>query len=107
LEKIYARIKTFKNDVDENIVNHNKNTLFIDNVTNIKDVILTTPPNSPSVSIHSDMPFHNDIPIDISNTITILESEMPENLIGISYIMENYGLDGIITTGDIYSEIEK
>ena len=104
LEKIYTRIKTFKNDVAENIVNHNKNTLFIDNVTNIKDVILTTPPNSPSVSIHSELTF------DISDTATIPESEIPENnigIVGISYIMENYGLDGIITTGDIYSEMDK
>lgn len=53
LDKLSARMRHFKKDVSENIINY-ANASFIENISNIKDVV-RSPPNSPAGSVQSDL----------------------------------------------------
>jgi len=53
LEKLSKRMCNFQKDVSENIINYS-NTSFIENISNIKDIIRSQP-SSPAGSVQSDL----------------------------------------------------
>jgi hypothetical protein len=90
-EKLTIRMNRFHEDVSENIITHAKNTSFIDNIPNIKDVILT-PPTSPSNGAKlNNMPLL-EIVGNMQSVNTKTENE-PIGIDGLSYVNENIAIE--------------
>jgi hypothetical protein len=103
----------FQKDVSENIINY-ANTSFIENISNIKDVI-RSPPNSPVGSVQSDLCSidSNDEIIHSSNEPILRNINNAENIVistsnpdKTSELAHNFGLDGIITI-DVSSDLHE
>jgi len=103
LEKLSKRMSNFQKDVSENIINY-ANTSFIENISNIKDVIRSQP-SSPAGSVQSDLcsidskeeiinSSNEPIFQNINNVENIVLST--SNLDKTSELAHNFGLDGII-----------
>ena len=99
LEKLSKRMCNFQKDVSENINNYT-NTSFIENISNIKDVV-KTPPSSPVGSIDTNVcSFENtgvDIPLISQNTNLENIVISTSNINTMTDITHNFGLAGIIT----------
>ena len=105
IEKLFMRINNFNKDVSENITSHSKNTSFIDNITNIKDVVISQP-SSPVNSLHTNLGLMNvNENIVLQNKIVNIYDTTVENGLIASYsttspnmleIAHNNGLCGII-----------
>lgn len=126
LYKLAKRMSNFQKDVSANIIN-DTNTLFIENICNIKDVI-KTPPSSTASSVQSDLysiesincaesvdKLVNEIIIgdclerksfssSIHSEEVVLQSPNKENIAivpsELACIAYNLGLSGIITVDD-------
>jgi hypothetical protein len=98
LEKLSNRMCNFQKDVSENINNYG-NTSFIENISNIKDVV-RSPPNSPMGSVQSELCSMENIEVDIpliSQTTTLENVISISNVDKMADITHNFGLAGIIT----------
>jgi hypothetical protein len=113
LEKLSKRMTNFQKDVSENIINY-ANTSFIENISNIKDVI-RSPPNSPVGSVQSDLCSidSKDEIIHYSNEPILRNINNAENIVistsnpeKTSELAHNFGLDGIITI-DVSSDLHE
>ena len=98
-EKLTIRMNRFHQDVSENIITHAKNTSFIDNIPNIKDVILT-PPTSPSNGVSSNNKPLSDNVGDNQSLNTNTNHE-PIGIDSLSYIDVNRRTPAIGSSGSV------
>uniref|UniRef100_A0A6C0HH35 Uncharacterized protein n=1 Tax=viral metagenome TaxID=1070528 RepID=A0A6C0HH35_9ZZZZ len=107
LDKLAKRMTNFKKDVSENIIN-DANTSFIENLSNIKDVV-RTPPSSPTGSVQSDLcSVENSEKNELVSDKSISQNTNLKNIViatsnpDILDAAHNFGLDGIITIEGTY-----